>query len=146
MVGFIKIGIIIALNFLMKFSFSQPLFDRTVHFLERSLDLSTLRHKAISNNIANAETTNYPSKDIPFQEILRRSIDRGQTIRLIKTDPHHLSDPIEKEVLTENFHGEVNIDQEMAKLAQNHLMFQAEVQALMKKLEALKVTIMEGGK
>lgn len=146
MFNFNKIGIIIALIFIMKFSFSQQLFDRTIHFLERSLDLSTLRHKLISDNIANAATSDYSSKDIPFQEILKRSIHRGQSIGLIKTDPNHLSDFIEKEGFTEHFLGEVNIDQEMAQLAQNHLMFQAGVQALMKKLEALKVTIIEGGK
>jgi len=40
----------------------------------------------------------------------------------------------------------VNIDQEMAKLAENNLMFQAGVQALLKKLEALQTAITEGGK
>ncbi len=39
---------------------------------------------------------------------------------------------------------EAQIEKEMAKLATNNLMFQAEVQALLKKLEALKLTISEG--
>ena len=38
----------------------------------------------------------------------------------------------------------VSIDQEMAKLAENNLMFQAGVQSLVKKIEALKMTISEG--
>jgi flagellar basal body rod protein FlgB len=38
----------------------------------------------------------------------------------------------------------VSIDREMAKLAENNLMFQAGIQSLMKKFEALKVTITEG--
>jgi flagellar basal-body rod protein FlgB len=50
--------------------------------------------------------------------------------------------PVEVESSTDG----VNIDQEMAKLAENNLMFQAGVQALVKKLEALKTTITEGGK
>jgi len=39
--------------------------------------------------------------------------------------------------------GGVNIDQEMVKLAENNLRFLAEVQALLKKFEALKFTISE---
>jgi flagellar basal body rod protein FlgB len=37
----------------------------------------------------------------------------------------------------------VNIDQEMGKLAENNVMFQAGIQALLKKFEAIKITISE---
>jgi flagellar basal body rod protein FlgB len=39
--------------------------------------------------------------------------------------------------------GGVDIDQQMSRLAENNLMFQAGVQALIKKFEALKVGISE---
>jgi flagellar basal-body rod protein FlgB len=129
-----------------KLSFSRQLFDRTVNFLERSLDLSTSRHKVLSNNIANAETPQYTSKDIPFQAILRRSFGQVSNINLKKTHSDHLSEFFEREISVDSSLEGVNIDQEMSKLAQNNLNFQAGVQALLKKLEALKVTIIEGGK
>jgi flagellar basal-body rod protein FlgB len=129
-----------------KLSFSRQLFDRTVNFLERSLDLSTSRHKVLSNNIANAETPQYTSKDIPFQAIMERSINQVSNINLKKTHSDHLSEYFEREIYVDSSLEGVNIDQEMSKLAQNNLMFQAGVQALLKKLEALKVTIIEGGK
>ena len=122
------------------------LFDRTIGILARSLDLRTSGHKALSSNIANAETPNYRSKNIPFQKILESSIDHTSTISLIQTHPAHFAGGFETPIEMESSTDGVNIDQEMAKLAENNLMFQAGVQALLKKLEALKVTITEGGK
>lgn len=122
------------------------LFDRTIDILARSLDLRTSSHKSLSSNIANAETPNYHSKNIPFQKILESSIDHTSTISLIQTHPAHFAGGLETPIEMESSTDGVNIDQEMAKLAENNLMFQAGVQALMKKLEALKLTITEGGK
>jgi flagellar basal-body rod protein FlgB len=122
------------------------LFDQTIGILARSLDLRTSGHKALSSNIANAETPNYRSKSIPFQKILESSIDRTSTISLVQTHAAHFAAEFETPVEMESSTEGVNIDQEMAKLAENNLMFQAGVQALVKKLEALKTTITEGGR
>jgi flagellar basal-body rod protein FlgB len=122
------------------------LFDRTFGILARSLDLRASGHKVISSNIANAETPDYRSKNIPFQRILERSIGHSPNIILTRTHPDHLLGGFETAVEMESSPEVVNIDQEMAKLAENNLMFQAGVQVLVKKLEALKVTIIEGGK
>ena len=122
------------------------LFDRTIGILARSLDLRTSGHKALSSNIANAETPNYRPTNIPFQKILEGSIDHASTLSLIRTHPAHLVGGFETPIEMESSLDGVNIDQEMAKLAENNLMFQAGVQSLLKKLEALKLTITEGGK
>jgi flagellar basal-body rod protein FlgB len=122
------------------------LFDRTIGILARSLDLRTSGHKALSSNIANAETPNYRSKNIPFQKVLESSIVHTSTISLVQTHPAHFTGGFETPVEMESSTEAVNIDQEMAKLAENNLMFQAGVQALVKKLEALNVTITEGGR
>jgi flagellar basal-body rod protein FlgB len=124
----------------------MKLFDQTIGFLQRSLDLRTARHKIVSTNIANSETPNYQSMDIPFQKVLERSVHHDSTLQLKKTHSSHLSEGFENTIEVEFSKGGVNIDQEMANLAENNLMFQAGVQALVKKLEALKATISEGGK
>jgi len=124
----------------------MKLFDRTIEILGRSLDMRTSGHKALSSNIANAETPNYRSKNIPFQKILERSIDHTSAISLVRTHPVHFDETFENTLEMESSTDGVNIDQEMAKLAENNLMFQAGVQSLLKKLEALKMTITEGGK
>ena len=130
----------------------KKLLDRTVGFLQKSLDIRTARQKILSGNIANTATPDYGSKDLPFQKILERSAENASTIHLQKTHPAHFPEP-EGYALTTDFSSEietgsaaegVNIEKEMARLAENNLMFQASVQALVKKLEALKVTIAEG--
>jgi len=135
-----------------KINLGQKLFDRTVGVVNQSLDVRNDRHKVISGNIANADTPNYVPKEIPFQKILEPSVENPSQIPLQKTHPQHFPEPAgstgAREWTTEietppNADG-VNIDQEMAKLAENNLMFQAGIHSLMKKFEALKVTIGEG--
>ncbi|MBP1718019.1 MAG: flagellar basal-body rod protein FlgB [Deltaproteobacteria bacterium] len=133
-----------------KIEIGKKLFDQTIGTLNRSLDVRTARHRVLSSNVANAETPNYAPKDLPFQKILERSVESSSVIPLSKTHPRHFPDPI---TLTSDWSAEVeqqpggegvNIDEEMAKLAENNLMFQAGVQSLVKKIEALKMTISEG--
>jgi len=121
----------------------SKLFDQTVGVLERSLDIRTPRHRVLSSNIANAETPDYEAKDIPFHKILERSMNQYSLLPLKRTHANHLPEGMITEIMVESVPGGVNIDQEMARLAENNLRFQAEVQALLKKFEALKFTISE---
>jgi len=129
----------------------KKLFDKTVAFLQRSLDIRSSRHRILSSNIANAETPNYVSQDLPFQKILERFVENSSVLPLRKTHPLHLP-PSATEYSPQDFTSEVeadpaaegvNIDEQMAKLAENNLMFQAGIQALIKKFETLKHTISE---
>ena len=127
----------------------KKLFDKTMSLVQRSLDIRASRHQVISGNIANIETPDYVSKDLPFQKIFERFLDNSSTIPLKRTDPQHLpaSDgqtfpqDFSAEVEKDPSAGGVDIDQQMGKLAENNLMFQAGVQVLIKKFEVLKNTI-----
>ena len=122
------------------------LFDQTFHLIQKSLDLMTFRHRVITNNVANAEVPNRPPEDIPFKEILERSFTKIPGLELERTHPYHLTLSLGEEVRVVPGTEGINLDQEMAKLAENNLMFQAGVQALIKKLEGLKIVISEGGR
>ena len=98
----------------------------------------------VAGNVANAETPNYQAKDIPFQRILEGSLHSDSSLQLINTHPAHFPIFQEASAPVETSGDGVNLDQEMANLAENNLMFQAGVQSLGKKLEALKMTISEG--
>ena len=129
----------------------RKLFDQTIQFLNRSLDVRARRHQLISSNVANADTPDYHAKDLPFKKILERSIQGADTIKIMRTHPNHLPNPKDR-FLSSDFHEEVEtdpssagiqIEKEMAKLAENHLMFQSSIQALIKKMEAIKFAISE---
>ena len=121
----------------------SKLFDQTLGLLERSLDLRTPRQRILSSNIANSETPGYEAKDISFEKALERSMNEYSLVPLKRTHTNHLPEDMITEIMVETVPGGVNIDQEMAKLAENNLRFQAEVQALLKKFEALRTTITE---
>jgi flagellar basal-body rod protein FlgB len=133
--------------------FVTRLFDRTIDFLGQSLNLRGARQGLLTSNIANAETPEYTAKDIPFQKILRQKLGEETGITLEKTHIRHFPEPglrpgqeggLSWEV--ENDLREVNLDREMTKLAENNLMYQSAVQALSKKLEAIKYILTEGGR
>jgi flagellar basal-body rod protein FlgB len=126
----------------------SKLFDRTVRLIERSLNVRTLRHKVLSANIANAGSPDHVSNEVDFQTVLQASMENPFQVSLGKTHPAHLEQGFESAVQAEVAQdGEAfDLDRELAKLAENNLMFLAGVQALIKKFEALKVTIVEGGR
>ena len=125
---------------------NNKLFDQTTRFIQRALDLLTVRQKVISNNISNSESPNYSGKEIPFQKILSRSISEWSSVPLQKTHAYHLEAGNEMTITPQPLTGRVELDHEMAKLAENQLIFQSAIQALLKKLEALRLAIQEGGR
>lgn len=85
--------------------------------LENMLDYSVLKQKVIGQNIANADTKNYHRQDVEFKDVLRTSMEntseKNKALR-VKVDNNS------PEIAYGN---NVDINQEMADLAQNSLMF-----------------------
>lgn len=124
--------------------------DRASLLLSRVLDLRSARHEVVSGNLANIDTPGYKPKEIRFEKELQRAVDKTST-RLRTTHPSHISNSPEfmkdkfnvKSMITESKTTELNIDSEMAKMAQNNLLYEASARLLSDKLRALK-TVIEG--
>ncbi|NWF54426.1 MAG: flagellar basal body rod protein FlgB [Syntrophaceae bacterium] len=128
----------------------KKLFDKTMSLVQRSMDIRASRHRVLSSNVANIETPEYVSRDLPFQKVFESCLEGASALSLAKTHPAHLpategplSQDFSSQVETDPGAAGVDIDQQMSRLAENNLMFQAGVQALIKKFEALKVGIGE---
>jgi flagellar basal-body rod protein FlgB len=128
------------------FSISRKLFDQTFGLIGRSLDIRTLNNKVLSGNIANSETPDYQAKEVSFHKVLEKSMDGSPSMGLKRTHARHLPEDLEEDARVETTKEAVDIDREMAKLAENNVMFQAGVQTLVKKFEALKFTIIDSGR
>ena len=131
-----------------QFEIGKKLFDKTMGLVQRSLDIRSARHQVISGNVANVETPDYLSKDLPFQKVFERSLEGPSVLPLKRTHPRHLPTlEAERTDFSQDIEMApapgVDIDQQMAKLAENNLMFQAGIQSLIKKFEALKVSVTE---
>jgi len=138
---------------------SIKLFDRSLTLLEKSMSLRSQKNSMIASNIANRETPGYRAQDLVFEKDLERALYSDRPGPLKVTDPRHF-DGVKREPLEEVTGQQINsfnpdprmdgntvdLDKEMAKLAENQLMFQATTSAINWKIRMLKSAITEGGR
>ncbi|MEH7234779.1 flagellar basal body rod protein FlgB [Bacillus sp. JJ1562] len=131
----------------------MKLFSNTIHSLEKALDNSTLRQKVISNNIANVDTPNYKAKDVSFKNLL--SNEMNSQLKANRTNEKHLEFTSSKRANgpvistkndTEYNHNgnNVDIDKEMALLAENQIYYNAVTERISGKFNTL-TTVIKGG-
>lgn len=111
--------------------------DSSIKTLETMLDISAYRQRILTSNIANADTPGYRAKDIDFQGELDRALASGGKVGSIT-----IHEPMT--TLPNRDGNTVNIDVEMAKIAENSLTYNAATQLLTMKLRMLK-SIINGG-
>jgi len=136
----------------------QGLFGGTVSILEKVLDLRAKKHNLITSNIANIDTPNYKGFDMVVEEELAKASGSGKNLGLTRTQPNHIvggpfvRDNIayrqtESSKFTVKGDGNtVDIDKEMASLAENSLMYRASAQIISRKFQGLKKAIDGGNK
>jgi flagellar basal-body rod protein FlgB len=125
--------------------------DTTTRFLGRALNVSSQRQGLISANVANIDTVGYKAKDIDFKKTLVQALDGQTTGKLAHTHPKHFrrSDSIgisETARAGELSSETVDIDQEMARLAENNIQYRTSVEMLLRKMSMLRNTITDGGR
>ena len=113
----------------------ETLFNQTsIPILVKSLDAGMLRSRTIANNIANVNTPGYQRVEVTFEGELRKALDTAKLrgtctnerhLPLGRPDFSRLTPKVEKPVDPTLPSGvnNVDIDTEMAKLAENQLLF-----------------------
>ena len=120
-------------------------FDGAVEHLTRGLAFATRRHEVLTQNIANVETPGYRARDLVFEALLR-------PVRQVAADPGGAplaANPADRPARVvysadsaPNPDGnDVNLDRQMARLAENTLFHHALVQMLAGQFNALKQSI-----
>jgi flagellar basal-body rod protein FlgB len=120
--------------------------------LEKSLNASSLQQQMISNNIANVNTPGYKRSEVVFQSKLDQLIggkDKAY-LPLTVTNVNHISlspsftiDSLQPEIVTNNETSlrndgnNVDIDSEMAKMAENTAYYSSMAQLTSSKLTSL---------
>lgn len=113
-------------------------FDLTIGALNTSLNLRLMNQNVISSNIANADTPGYKAKAMEFEQAFREALENeGKAV-----EPQIHEDPNGVESLDGNT---VDRGVQMAKLAENQLLYDASAEMLKRKLGMLKYVISEGG-
>lgn len=124
--------------------------DKTMKALAAALNFRQMRQEVISSNIANAETPGYKAKRVEFEAALARALDIDGNLSMQVNDERHFDvgnggfDNLEPEIFDDpngvvsEDGNTVDRDQEMARMAENKIMYDAAIQLLNKKLGMLK--------
>ena len=119
--------------------------DRSSLVLAKSLDGYAERHKAISSNIANAETPGYKRLAVSFENELRQVLEDDNAQRVERAIPQIQTEMTRDYSTPSRTDGNnVVIDQEVTGLMKNSMSYQATASLLNQKLAALRIAIMEG--
>ncbi|MFK2824990.1 flagellar basal body rod protein FlgB [Bacillus sp. B190/17] len=130
----------------------MKIFSSSFSNIEKGLDYAALKQKTIANNIANADTPNYKSKNVKFTEIFKETLTNELTA--YRTDSRHYSFRMNEghpaiaadRQLSYNQNGNsVDVDKEMAELAKNQIYFNALTDRMSGKFNSL-TNIIKGGR
>lgn len=135
----------------------SSLFDKTTNSLGAAINFRQLKQEVGSSNIANAETPGYKAKKMDFEQALSRAVDinglgkmsvdhedhyavNGNSIANVTADVYENPD-----VTVTNDGNTVDLEREMAEMAENTIMYRAAIQLINKKLAGLAYAATEGG-
>lgn len=124
-------------------------FDTTMQLLHKVLDLRSKNQEIIGSNIANAETPGFSARSFTFEDQLK-SVLSGGDMTPVATRPNHIplsstsldlvsgSISIKRDTTGIGDENTVSVDQEMIKLSENEILYEAAIAMLNKKLAMLK--------
>jgi len=125
----------------------NKLFGGVIETGRQALNVRMARQGLIQSNIANIETPGYTVKDFSFAAVME-NLRLGRGRLAVTNDKHIRLDPVDVSESLE-FSRErrpVDLDEEMAKLSENQLMYQVAAKIMAKKFEGMQFAIDEGGK
>ena len=140
------------------------LFSTTIELLGKSVDLRTRNQNLISSNLANAETPGYRPRALEFEGQLQAAVKKSTGGAVSGhgtgpvTHPAHIAlkggagrisqvtgEVVDTSAKTPGRDGNaVELENEMSRMMQNQVLFNASVQLLAKKFEGLKSALREG--
>jgi flagellar basal-body rod protein FlgB len=135
----------------------DTLFSRSNATLESTLNHRLQRQKVIVSNIANSMTPGYRALGYDFEQQLQRSLDRSDKPALATTDSRHFKGQgvsgdgsIQPDVHVKptesigNDGNTVDVDREMAELAENQILYNFTVEVLNRRLAMMRYGINGG--
>lgn len=126
------------------------LFDKSgVPGFRKFLDITSLRHKLISGNVANISTPGYRSQDIDFKGELDKASGKSNHLSGYVSHQNHIplgqhqarGPKILHQKVTGGDLNSVNIDREVSHMAQNELLFTIGATLLQKKFDGIRNAI-----
>jgi len=139
------------------------LFNNLFNFSDRlqieSLNQRMVRNDVVTSNVANAETPGYRALGYQFEEQLKSLIGEDEPFPMRVSNPRHFRTEksfgdgrLEADVFvrpTESITEDgntVDVDHEMAEMAQNQILYRATIELINRKMGILRYGITGGGR
>lgn len=123
--------------------------NQIIGIMSRALDASSLRQRAISNNIANVDTPNYQPTQVSFENMLQQEINGTFTGN--RTNEKHIAigsssniptpELINENIVMGNNGNGVDLDHEMTEMSKNSLWYQSLAYGINEEFNLLKTSI-----
>ena len=135
---------------------ARGLFKGAFPVLQKALDLRSMKHNLIVSNVANKDTPGYKAFDLMVEEAMENATGKGEPAQLKTSHEGHLSGRSAHRIDGKSMGhsadpfflrqdgNSVDIDKEMAALAENNLLYDALAQILSRKFRGLKEAIKGG--
>ncbi len=124
--------------------------NNTIDHLVNALDVSALRNRLLAQNLANVNTPYYKRLDVDFQSLLEKKIAKDE-LEIRRTHRKHFGRVIpeagppkvtrETKTIERFDQNNIDVEFEMAQVAENSLFFQAATQRLKGKFSGLHKVI-----
>ena len=122
----------------------MELFDTSFKALDLALGAAGKRQEVLANNLANVNTPGYKRLDVAFDGMLAKAVDAARAGDERALDALRPGVSTDDSVAVRADGNSVDVDQEMAFLAENNIRYNALVQLTQNKLEGLKYVISDG--
>jgi len=120
----------------------------TAQLVKAALDVASLRHEVIANNIANANTQGFKPKKVGFEEYLKEAAlgINDQQLSIEQSDiAQILQNVMDGQTIETSGESKVELDMEMTKLSENVIRYKALLEGLGKRGDIIKMAISEQG-
>jgi len=109
--------------------------DPTQFLLTRVLDATALRHKVLTQNIANADTPGFVRQDVKFETELSNAIREGHVSSFAP------SVEADRSALPRADGNNVSVERELADMSENALLHQMAIQLVQTRLALQRIAI-----
>ena len=115
--------------------------DKSATLLEKMLDVSSVKHKVIANNIANVNTPGYKKMEVSFADQLEKAVNESSMNKFDTLQPKIVISKEDSSETVRNDGNNVDMDKEVSSLVKNTLTYSIYTQLLAKKYEVVKSAI-----
>jgi flagellar basal-body rod protein FlgB len=109
-----------------------------VDLLSKLLDVTSVRHRVIANNVANINTPGFHRVEVNFEDALAQALTGRSEGKALKIQPQLVQPTGDPERVDGN---NVDIDAEMGKLEQNTLLYKVYAQVLAGQIASMRSAI-----